>query len=108
MNIIMLIAGMFVDGVAFILILAPIFLPIALKIGIDPIHLGIIMVANGAVGMFTPPFGLNLFVASGPTGLPYSRIVKGIWPFIAISIIALIVITYVPKISMWLPNMLYK
>jgi len=108
MNIIMLISGMFVDGVAFILILAPIFLPIALKIGIDPIHLGIIMVANGAVGMFTPPFGLNLFVASGPTGLPFSRIVKGIWPFIAISILSLIVITYIPEISMWLPNMLYK
>lgn len=108
MNIIMLIAGMFVDGVAFILILAPIFLPIALKIGIDPIHLGIIMVANGAIGMFTPPFGLNLFVASGPTGLPFSRIVKGIWPFIAVSILSLIVITYVPVVSMWLPNMLYK
>jgi len=108
MNIIMLIAGMFVDGVAFILILAPIFLPIALKIGVDPVHLGIIMVANGAVGMFTPPFGLNLFVASGPTGLPFSRIVKGIWPFIAISILSLIIITYVPEISMWLPKMLYK
>lgn len=108
MNIIMLIAGMFVDGVAFILILAPIFLPIALKIGIDPIHLGIIMVANGAIGMFTPPFGLNLFVASGPTGLPFSRIVKGIWPFIAVSILSLIVITYVPVVSMWLPNILYK
>lgn len=108
MNIIMLIAGMFVDGVAFILILAPIFLPIALKIGIDPIHLGIIMVANGAIGMFTPPFGLNLFVASGPTGLPFSKIVKGIWPFIAVSILSLIVITYVPVVSMWLPNILYK
>lgn len=108
MNIIMLIAGMFVDGVAFILILAPIFLPIALKIGVDPIHLGIIMVANGAIGMFTPPFGLNLFVASGPTGLPFSRIVKGIWPFIAVSILSLIVITYVPVVSMWLPNILYK
>ena len=108
MNIIMLIAGMFVDGVAFILILAPIFLPIALKIGVDPIHLGVIMVANGAIGMFTPPFGLNLFVASGPTGLPFSRIVKGIWPFIAVSILSLIVITYVPVVSMWLPNILYK
>ncbi len=108
MNITMLIAGMFVDGVAFILILAPIFFPIAIKIGIDPVHLGIIMVANGAIGMYTPPFGLNLFIASGPTGLPFSKIVRGIWPFIFVSIIALIVITYIPAVSMWLPNILYK
>jgi len=107
MNIIMLIAGMFVDGVAFILILAPIFLPIAMEIGVDPVHLGIIMVANGAVGMFTPPFGLNLFVACGVTKSPYSKVVKGVWPFIAISLLILIVITYIPEISMWLPNKLY-
>lgn len=108
MNVIMLIAGMFVDGVAFILILAPIFFPIAIKLGVDPVHLGIIMVANGAVGMFTPPFGLNLFIASNPTGLPFSKIVKGIWPFIFISLVALLIITFVPQISMWLPNQLYK
>jgi len=108
MNIIMLIAGMFLDGTAYILILAPIFLPVALKIGVNPIHLGIIMVTNGAIGMFTPPFGLNLFVATGTTGLPFSRIVKGVWPFIAVSILALIVITYVPVVSMWLPSILYK
>lgn len=108
MNIIMLIAGMFIDGSAFILILAPIFLPIATRIGIDPIHLGIIMVVNGAIGMFTPPFGLNLFVATSVTKLSYSKVVKGIWPFIAISIISLIVITYLPSISMWLPNLLYS
>ena len=74
----MLIVGMFVDGVAFILIFTPIFLPIVLKIGVNPIHLGIIMVANRAIGMFTPPFGLNLFVASCPTDLPFLRVVKGI------------------------------
>jgi len=108
MNLIMLIAGMFLDGTAYILILAPIFLPIALKVGVDPIHLGIIMVVNGSLGMFTPPFGLNLFIATSVTGLPYSKIVKGVYPFIFISIITLIVVTYVPILSMWLPDMLYK
>lgn len=107
MNIIMLIAGMFMDGSSFILILAPLFLPIAVQIGIDPVHLGIIMVANGAIGMFTPPFGLNLFVATGVCNLPYEKVVRGVWPFIALSLISLAIITYVPQISMWLPNLLY-
>lgn len=107
MNVIMLIAGMFVDGSAFILILAPLFLPIATKVGVDPVHLGIITTLNAAIGMFTPPFGLNLFVAGSVTGLPFSRIVKGVLPFIFVSLVALAIVTLVPEISLWLPNLLY-
>jgi len=107
MNIIMLIAGMFVDGTAFILILGPLFIPIAQGIGVDLIHLGIIMVTNACIGMYTPPFGLNLFVGSSISNLPYSKVVKGIWPFIGISLLALIIITYFPQLYLWLPNLAY-
>lgn len=107
MNIIMLIAGMFVDGSAFILILAPLFLPIANQINLNPVHLGIIMVANGAIGMYTPPFGLNLFVGASISDLPYSKVISGILPFIIISLIALAVITYLPQLYMWVPELVY-
>ncbi len=107
MNVIMLIAGMFVDGTSFILILAPLFYSIAMSFGIDPVHLGIVTTANGAIGMFTPPFGLNLFVSTNVAKVSYSRVVKGIWPFIILSLAALGVITYLPQISMWLPNIVY-
>ncbi len=107
MNIIMLIAGMFVDGTAFILILGPLFIPIAQGIGVDLIHLGIIMVTNACIGMYTPPFGLNLFVGSSISNLPYSKVVKGIWPFIGISLLALLIITYFPQLYLWLPNLAY-
>ena len=70
MNIIMLIAGMLIDPASFQMILAPLFLPLAKSVGVDPVHLGIIMVVNGAIGMFTPPFGLNLFVATSITKIP--------------------------------------
>ena len=79
---------------------------LALKIGIDPVHLGIIMVVNGAIGMFTPPFGLNLFVASGVSKLSISKIISGVIPFIIISLITLLIITFVPQLTLWLPNVL--
>lgn len=107
MNIVFLIAGMFLDGASIIMILVPLFYPIAMAAGIDPIHLGIVITVNSAIGMFTPPFGLNLFVASGISKLPILKVSRGVLPFIAISIIALILITYIPEISLWLPKMVY-
>ena len=99
-NIMFLVAGMFVDGGAAIMILAPlIFLPMV-KLGVDPVHLGVVLVTNLSIGMFTPPFGLNLFVARSVTGLSLGEIYRSVLPFIAISIIALIIITYIPAISM--------
>ncbi len=108
MNIIMLIAGMFVDGSAFILILGPLFMPIAQQVGIDLVALGIIMVTNGCIGMYTPPFGLNLFIGTNICKSSYSEIVKGIWPFIGLSLFALVVITYFPQLYMWLPHLAYR
>lgn len=107
MNIILLLAGMFIDGASIVTILGPLFLPIAIASGIDIIHLGIVMTVNAAIGMFTPPFGLNLFVTSSITKLPILKVAKGAMPFIVISIIALLIITYFPEISLWLPRQVY-
>ncbi len=107
-NIILLIAGMFIDAASIQTIMSPLFLPIAVSFGVDPVHLGIIMVVNGAIGMLTPPFGLNLFVASSITAIPLSELMRSIWIWVILSCIALLIITYVPQISMFLPNLIFK
>ena len=106
-NIILLIAGMFVDASTAVIIIAPLILSTAISLDIDLVHLGIIMIANLAIGMFTPPFGLNIFVAMGITKLKLNEILPGLVKFIIISLIALIVITYVPQISMFIPDTIY-
>lgn len=108
MNIILLIAGMFMDAASIQMIMAPLFLPVAVSFGVDPIHLGIIMVVNGAIGMFTPPFGLNLFVASSVSKTSLGELVPPVIPFIILSIISLLIITYIPSISMLLPDLLFR
>lgn len=106
MNIILLISGMFIDPTSTTLIFAPLFLPLAYQLGIDPIHLGIIMVVNSAIGMYTPPFGFNLFVAAGITKSSVNRMIPGVLPFIWISLVTLAVVTLVPQLSLWLPSLL--
>jgi len=105
-NIVLLIAGAFMEPSAIILILAPILFPIAVQLGIDPIHLGIIMVVNMEIGLITPPVGLNLFVTSAVTGMPLSEVIKAAMPWLMILLGFLVLITYVPSISMGLPQML--
>ncbi|KFJ89867.1 C4-dicarboxylate ABC transporter permease [Pseudomonas sp. 1-7] len=105
-NIVLLIAGAFMEPSAIILILAPILFPIAMQLGIDPIHLGIIMVVNMEIGLITPPVGLNLFVTSAVTGMPLTSVIKAAWPWLMLLISFLMVITYIPAVSMALPNML--
>ncbi|EHM13871.1 MULTISPECIES: TRAP transporter large permease [Jonquetella] len=107
-NIILLISGMFLDPASIQTIMSPLFLPSAVQFGVHPVHLGIIMVVNGAIGMFTPPFGLNLFVAAGVTKISLSELMKDVWIWILISFIALFLITYIPQISMVLPDLLFK
>ena len=106
-NLILLVAGNFMEPSAIILILAPILFPIALELGIDPIHLGIIMVVNTEIGMVTPPVGLNLFVTSGITGMPVLSVVRAALPWLGVLFTFLIIITYVPWISLLLPNALF-
>jgi C4-dicarboxylate transporter DctM subunit len=105
-NLILLVAGNFMEPTAILLILAPIFFPIAVALGIDPIHLGIIMVVNMEIGMITPPVGLNLFVTSGITGMPLLSVVKAAFPWLSVLLVFLVVITYFPKISTILPDMI--
>ena len=105
-NIVLLVAGAFMEPSAIILILAPILFPIAVELGIDPIHLGIIMVVNMEIGLITPPVGLNLFVTSAVTGMPLSAVIRAATPWLMILLAFLMVVTYVPSVSMGLPNLL--
>ncbi|MCM2358860.1 MAG: TRAP transporter large permease subunit [Geobacteraceae bacterium] len=105
-NILLLIVGCFMEPNSAILVLAPLFYPIVMKMNINPIHFGIVMIFNLELGMLTPPLGLNLFVSSGMTGFPLSRVVKASMPFIIAMIILLLFYTYVPFFSTWLPDLL--
>ncbi|MEM9430732.1 MAG: TRAP transporter large permease [Pseudomonadota bacterium] len=106
-NIILLIGGQFMEPSGLILIVAPLIFPIAIELGIDPIHLGIIIVVNMEIGMITPPVGLNLFVTSGVAGMPMLRVVRAASPWLGLLVIFLILVTYVPEISTTLPNFFY-
>ncbi|MGH1370063.1 MAG: TRAP transporter large permease [Maritimibacter sp.] len=103
-NVILLIGGQFMEPSGLIVIVAPLVFPIAIELGVDPIHLGIIMVVNMEIGMITPPVGLNLFVTSGVAGMPMMRVVRAALPFLAVLFVFLILITYVPWLSTWLPT----
>ncbi|CZF77762.1 Sialic acid TRAP transporter permease protein SiaT [Grimontia celer] len=105
-NILLLIAGNFMEPSAILLIMAPILFPIATQLGIDPIHLGIIMVVNMEIGMLTPPVGLNLFVTAGITGESMGWAIKAALPWLGLLLFFLILITYIPQISLFLPDYL--
>jgi len=107
-NILLLIVGCFVDNLSAAIILIPILMPIINNYGIDPIHFGVISTVALAIGFITPPYGPNLFVASAISGVSIERITKKIWAFCAILSAILIVITYVPAISLGLVNLIYK
>jgi C4-dicarboxylate transporter DctM subunit len=106
-NIILLVAGNFMEPTGIILILAPIFFPIATQLGIDPIHLGIIMVVNMEIGMVTPPVGLNLFVTSGVTGMNLVQVTKAALPWLSVLMVFLVMVTYIPQITLFLPDMIF-
>ncbi len=106
LNIVLLLVGCFFEPGSAILILAPLVLPVATTLGVDPVHLGIIFTVNLAIGMFTPPFGLNLFVVQGVLGKNLGEISRAVVPFIVLYIIACLIITYVPAITLALPAMI--
>ncbi|MGQ4879985.1 TRAP transporter large permease [Billgrantia sp. LNSP4103-1] len=104
-NLLLLVAGMFIEAAAAILIFVPILLPIAIGFGFDPVHFGIIMVVNLAMGMFTPPVGLNLFVASQIANIGIARLTWAVMPFVGIVLINLLIISLLPFLSTWLPSL---
>ncbi len=105
-NILLLAAGNFMEPSAILLIMAPILFPIAMQLGIDPIHLGIIMVVNMEIGMITPPVGLNLFVTAGITGHSITWVLRAALPWLLILLFFLAIITYVPQVSLFLPELI--
>ncbi|MBN8455341.1 TRAP transporter large permease subunit [Accumulibacter sp.] len=105
-NIILLLAGNFMEPSSIVLIFAPILFPVAMKLGIDPVHFGILMVVNMEVGMCHPPVGLNLYVASGITKMGITELTVAVWPWLLSMLAFLVVVTYVPIISTWLPTKL--
>lgn len=107
-NVILLCVGVFMDITPAVLIFTPIFLPIAVTLGIDPIHFGIIMVLNLCIGLCTPPVGSVLFVGVGVAGTRISRVTRPLMPFFIAMIIALMVVTYIPDLSLWLPSLFLK
>jgi C4-dicarboxylate transporter DctM subunit len=104
-NIILLLGGQFMEPSGLLVIVAPLVFPIAMELGIDPIHLGIIMVVNMEIGMITPPVGLNLFVTAGVAQMSVMNVVKAAMPFVGIMFVFLIMVTYIPWISTWLPTL---
>ncbi len=106
MNVAFLVVGMFIDITPAVLILTPIFLPVATALGIDPVHFGIVMVLNLCIGLCTPPVGTVLFVGVGVARTSISRVVRPLVPLYLAMIVALLVVTYVPALSLWLAEVL--
>lgn len=104
--ILLFLVGALIDTVAAIIIIAPVIVPLGIKLGLDPLHLGIIFVVNLVVGYVTPPFGYNLFTACSITGLKFDKVVKGVLPFLILEIIAVMILAYVPKLITFLPGLL--
>lgn len=105
-NLLLLILGMFMDMGVLILLLTPILLPVATGVGIDPIHFGIIMILNLGLGLCTPPVGTSLFVGCAIAKLPIEKSLKALLPFYAVMLVLILIVTFVPEISLWLPNLI--
>jgi len=104
-NMVLLLVGTFMDITPAVLIFTPIFLPVATSLGMDPVHFGIVMVLNLCIGLCTPPVGTVLFVGSGVAKISVSQVIKPLLPFLAVMIAVLLLVSYIPEISMFLPNL---
>ena len=106
-NIVLILLGMVLEVFAILLLTVPLIVPILAALHIDPVHFAIVMIVNMELGLLTPPIGLNLFVLSGASGAPVGEVVKGVWPFILAMVLLLLLLTYVPAISVFLPDLVY-
>jgi tripartite ATP-independent transporter DctM subunit len=105
-NVVLLILGMFIEGVAVMIIAFPVLLPVMLKIGVDPVHFGVILVLNLMIGLVTPPVGLCLYVVAGIAKVSIAEITRELWPYVLALIFVLLLITYLPELVLWLPHTL--
>jgi len=103
-NLMLLVLGTLMDMAALILILTPILLPVVKAVGVDPVHFGMIMIVNLGIGLITPPVGTVLFVGSAVGKLPIEAVVRALLPFFVLLVIVLMIVTYVPQLSLWLPR----
>jgi len=106
-NVLLLLMGQFMEPSSIVMITVPLLLPLIVALGIDPIHFGVVLVVNMEIGMITPPVGLNLFVAAGMTGLSLKEVVVASLPWVGVLFVGLLLITYIPAISLWLPQLMY-
>jgi C4-dicarboxylate transporter, DctM subunit len=106
-NIVFLLVGMVLDPIAAILVVTPLVVPIMKAAGVDMVHFGVIVCLNLALGLFHPPFGLNMFVVQSAFRFPLGVIIKGIWPVLGVQLFALVLVTYVPALSLWLPKQIF-
>lgn len=107
-NLLFLVIGFFLEGVPVVLMFVPVIFPAAVQMGVDPIHFGIIVILNIELGLVTPPVGLNLFVGSAITKQPIWEVFKGALPWMIVTVITLLIVTYIPSVSTFLPNLFYK
>jgi C4-dicarboxylate transporter DctM subunit len=107
-NVLLLLAGNVMEPSSIILIMAPILFPVAVKLGIDPVHFGILIIVNMEVGMCHPPVGLNLYVASGITKMGITELTVAVWPWLLTMLTFLAIVTYWPAMSLWLPHLMVK
>ncbi|OLO12748.1 ABC transporter permease [Chromohalobacter japonicus] len=107
-TLILFFVGFFMETIAAITILVPVLLPVAVSFGVDPVHFGIIVVLNLMIGLLTPPVGMVLYVLSQVSGVPFEKCVKGTAPFLIPLVISLLLVTFIPEFSMWLPTLLYR
>ena len=105
-GLVLLLIGMVMEPSAIVLIMAPILYPVAVKLGVDPVHFGIMMVVNMEIGLCTPPVGLNLYVGSAISKLGLTEVSKAALPWLMTALVFLMLVTYIPAISLWLPRML--
>ena len=107
-TVLVLLVGLFMETIAAITILVPVLLPIANTVGIDPVHLGIIVILNLMLGLLTPPVGMVLYVLSQVSGVKFERCVTATMPFLVPLVLVLLVVTFVPEFSLWLPTLIYR
>ncbi len=107
-NIALLVMGALMEAGAVLIIMTPILLPLAVSVGVDPLHLGVVMVLNLMIGVATPPVGMSLFVTAHVAGIPLERLIRAILPFLVPLIVALGVVTYWPGLVLFLPRLLFS
>jgi TRAP-type C4-dicarboxylate transport system permease large subunit len=107
MNVVLLLLGTFMDMSPLIVITTPIFLPVAMAFGVDPVHFGVILILNLGIGLCTPPVGAVLFVGCAVGNIPIWQAVRSIWPFYGAAFLTLMLVTYIPSLSLWLPSVFH-